>query len=182
MPCLLPYRPRWLGERRVGKRSNSYADEIGPKVCEPVHGRAASGTEMEAEFSSLLSVANIGDARAIRADIGFLVKRGCTKRSAGASLTFDAMTGGDKDQMATASAWSDHSISVQPWSSDSSIRLNATGKIGLMPQGRPPQPPTITRSGWPAWTGWTITAATCLPTPTAAPSALILPGLSPRPP
>ena len=56
---------------------------------------------MEAEFSSLLSVANIGGARAIRADIGFLEKRGCTKRSAGASLTFDAMTGDDRDRIGT---------------------------------------------------------------------------------
>src|ERR1700733_7685560 len=95
MPCLLPYRPRWLGKRWVCKGSNSDADAIRQSVCEPIHSRAASGTEMEAEFSSVLSVADIGGAKAIRADIGSSEKSGYTKRCAGASLTFEAMTGDD---------------------------------------------------------------------------------------
>jgi hypothetical protein len=94
---LLPYRPPWLGERRVGKRSNSYADEIGAEVCEPIHGRAASGAEMKAEFSSHPPAANIRGARAVRAHIGFSEISGYTKRCARAPLTFDAMTGDDED-------------------------------------------------------------------------------------
>jgi hypothetical protein len=99
MPCLLPYRPHRLGERRVGKSSNSYADAIRKPVREPIYGRAASRTKVKADFSSLPSIANIGSARAIRADIPFPKVSGYAKRCASAPLTFDAMTGANEDRI-----------------------------------------------------------------------------------
>jgi len=90
-----------LGEGRIGKGAEGYADSVRSYFGVPKHRGPAIGTEIEPHLAPFLPVSDMLLAQSVDSDLTFREKHGDAKRRAGASLTLATVTGGDNDRLAS---------------------------------------------------------------------------------
>src|SRR5258706_721132 len=93
------HRERWLGEVRIGKRSDRYGHVLFASRDAVMHDRSASWAEVKCDAIAGVANSDIGRGNTFDLDAVPPKSRLCTKYTSGAALTSETVTNGNSDRL-----------------------------------------------------------------------------------